>query len=133
MNLVILYVASAVIFLGLDAVGLRFIVKPAFEKQLGDWLLDSPRYGPAVVFYLFYVAGLLYFVSWPAVTGDWSVGRMFLVGAFFGAVAYGTYEFSNLATLGRWTWGMVGIDLVWGTLLTGVTAAAGVWIARAFE
>ena len=41
-------------------------------------------------------------------------------------MAYGTYEFTNLATLKDWTWRMVATDLVWGTLLTGTSAAIGV-------
>ena len=95
MQLAVLYVATTVIFLGLDIIGLRYLIKPAFDRELGDWLLGSPRYVPALVFYLFYVVGLLFFVSVPALAEDWSVARLFLVAAFFGAIAYGTYEFSN--------------------------------------
>lgn len=131
MQLVVLYVSTVVVFLGLDAIGLKFLIKPVFDRALGDWLLDSPRYGPALVFYLFYVAGLLYFVSVPATSGDWSVARLFLLGAFFGAIGYGTYEFSNLATLERWTWGLVLTDLAWGSVLTGISAVVGVAAARA--
>jgi uncharacterized membrane protein len=47
-----------------------------------------------------------------------------------GALAYGTYEFTNLATLKHWNWTMVATDLTWGTLLTGFSAWAGVMIVR---
>ena len=50
----------------------------------------------------------------------------------FGAVAYGTYEFTNLATLKPWHWSMVALDLTWGTFLTTVAAVGGVTITRAF-
>lgn len=131
MSLVLLYVATVVLFLGLDVLGLRLIVKPVFDQDIGGMLLENPRYGPALVFYLFYIAGLLWFVSAPALTASTSLGTVFALGAAFGAIAYGTYEFSNLATLKGWTWRMLWTDLIWGTLLTGTSAAGGLAITRA--
>jgi uncharacterized membrane protein len=46
-------------------------------------------------------------------------------------VAYGTYEFTNFATLVNWSPAMVATDLIWGTVLTGFAAWAGVAITRA--
>ncbi|SMY07394.1 DUF2177 family protein [Flavimaricola marinus] len=131
MTLIILYVATVALFLGLDVLGLRFIVKPVFDQDIGDMLLDNPRYGPALVFYLFYVVGLLSFVSVPALRGETGLLTVFLLGAGFGGIAYGTYEFSNLATLKGWTWKMLTTDLIWGMALTGTSAAGGLAIARA--
>jgi uncharacterized membrane protein len=122
----ILYILTFAIFLGLDFLGLSYIVKPTFEKDIKPLLLTSPRMGPAVVFYAFYVACLLWFVSWPAIQGENSLVWVFGSAALIGAMAYGTYEFTNLATLKDWTWRMVVTDLVWGTLLTGTSATLGV-------
>lgn len=130
MPTVVLYLSTAILFLGIDALGLRFLIRPVFKKGIGHLLLDDIRYGPAVAFYLFYVAGLLWFVSLPALR-DTPLLHVFLSGAFFGALAYGTYEFTNLATLRDWTWTMVATDLTWGTVLTGTAAAGGVAITRA--
>ncbi|XDA96697.1 DUF2177 family protein [Sulfitobacter sp. LCG007] len=132
MTLALLYVLTFAIFLGLDFLGLSYIVKPVFERDIGNLLLESPRYGPALVFYAFYVVILLFFVSWPAMQQEWSIGRVFVYGALIGAMGYGTYEFTNLATLQGWSWRMVMTDLVWGTLLTGTSAALGVWLTRTF-
>jgi uncharacterized membrane protein len=129
MQTLTLYAVTAVIFLALDALMLSTVIKPAFQKHLGDWLLDSPKYGPAAIFYLFYVAGILWFVSLPAMQ-DGGPLRALSTGALLGALAYGTYEFTNLATLSRWSWQMVAIDWVWGMALTGLSAAAGVWATR---
>ncbi len=95
-------------------------------------MLDSPRYVPALVFYLFYVVGVLFFVSVPALRADTALITVFLTAALFGAVAYGTYEFSNFATLTKWSMAMVATDVAWGTVLTGTSATLGVAIARAF-
>ena len=54
-----------------------------------------------------------------------------LNGAILGFVAYGTYEWTNYATLDAWHPRMVFTDWAWGTVLTGVSAAGGVWVTRA--
>jgi len=129
-QLIILYVATAAVFLILDAIMLTRVLKPLFETHLGGLLADPIRVGPAAVFYLFYIGGLLYFVSVPALREGVPVQAL-LGGALLGAMAYGTYEFTNYATLRDWHWHMVAVDLTWGTILTGVSAWAGVMITRA--
>ena len=52
MELVTLYLATAAIFLILDAVMLNALVAPLFRKYLGAIMLKMPRVGPAAVFYL---------------------------------------------------------------------------------
>ena len=130
MQLVILYIATVVVFLALDVVGLKNLIRPLFERHIGDLLVDGFRFVPALVFYLFYIAGLLYFVSWPALKSGAPLQAL-LGGALFGALTYGTYEFTNYATLKAWSPQMVAVDLIWGICLTGVSAWAGVMIARA--
>mgnify|MGYP001223041385 CR=1 FL=1 len=38
--------------------------------------------------------------------------------AFFGLVAYATYDLTNQATMRDWPWHITAIDLVWGAVLT---------------
>ena len=130
LQIITAYVVSAAVFLGLDAVMLRGFMKPLFQQHIGDWLLETPRYGPAVVFYLLYVAGGVYLVSRPALIADAPTVAL-LHGALLGALAYGTYEFTNLSTLTRWSWQQVIVDTTWGTVLTGVSLWLGVLAARA--
>ena len=47
-----------------------------------------------------------------------------------GLLAYGTYELTNYATLRDWSIEQVALDMIWGGLLTGVSAWAGVIVAR---
>lgn len=132
MQTLILYVVTLVLFLGIDAIGLRYIVKPVFERDIGHLLADPLRLAPALGFYLVFVAGILAFVSLPVLRSGGPLLPVFLWGAFLGFIAYGTYEFTNLATLRDWTWQMVATDLAWGTLLTGTVATAGLAVVRAF-
>lgn len=126
----ILYLVTAAIFLIIDALMLSFVMKPLFEKHLGDTMRDSPMLVPAAGFYLAYVAGLVYLVSKPALDAG-SPGQAAIQGAVVGAMAYGTYEFTSMAVMKGWSWQMVATDTAWGAVLTGFSAWAGVVILRA--
>ena len=56
MQILTLYLTTSVVFLALDIVMLKRVLYPLFSSNLGDWLLEDPRMGPAAIFYLFYVA-----------------------------------------------------------------------------
>ena len=131
-TLIVLYVVTFVVFLGLDYFGLSYLIKPVFQRDIGPLLLESFRIGPALLFYAFYVAVLLWFVSWPAMTQDKSLVWVLGNAALIGAMGYGTYEFTSLAVMKDWTWSMVLTDFTWGTTLTAVSATAGVMLARLF-
>lgn len=130
MKIAILYGVTLVLFLGADVVGLKTLIRPVFEKDIGHLLLKELRIGAALAFYLFYIAGVVWFVSYPAVLNGKGLVAVFLLGGFIGALAYGTYEFTNLATLKDWTVRMVIVDLSWGIALTGFAAAGGVAVTR---
>lgn len=127
MQIAILYIATAAIFLVLDGLMLAFHMQPLFRRQLGPLLLDNIRIVPAALFYLAYVAGLLYLVGYPALkTGS----AILLPAAVIGAMAYGTFEFTNYAILKDWSPTLVVNDVIWGTVLTAFSAWGGVAITR---
>ncbi|SLN13044.1 DUF2177 family protein [Roseisalinus antarcticus] len=131
MSLVILYVSTTVVFLVVDALMLSNVMRPLFERHIGDWLVDGFRVAPAALFYLFYIGVVTWMVTWPALRDGLPTVAILLPAALLGAMAYGTYEFSNYATLERWHWSMVAVDLAWGTVLTAGSAWAGLAITRA--
>jgi len=131
MQITVLFGITAGAFLALDAMMLRFVMRPLFEQHLGDWLLKEIRLVPAIIFYLFYVAGLLWLVSLPALRAGMPFHAL-IGGAVLGAMAYGTYEFTNYATLRAWSPQMVAVDVAWGAVLTGISAWLGVTVTRAF-
>jgi uncharacterized membrane protein len=131
MSFLPLYLATAAIFLTLDALMLRFVMRPLFERHIGALMLKTIRFGPAVLFYLAYVAGLVWLVGLPAArAGD--PAAALLAGAVVGAMAYGTYEFTSFAIMKDWHPSMVLVDVAWGTFLTAVAAWGGVAILGAF-
>ena len=128
MTPLILFAVSAVIFLILDALMLTFVMRPLFEKYLGDLMLKELRLIPAAVFYLGYVAGLTYLVSWPALkTG----APVIIPAAIIGAMAYGTYEFTSYTIMKAWHPTLVVVDMTWGMIATALVAYGGVVITRA--
>ncbi|BAQ71443.1 hypothetical protein NHU_04330 [Rhodovulum sulfidophilum] len=122
-----LYAITAVAFLFIDAVMLTLVMKPLFTRHIGDAMRDSPMMAPAGLFYLAYVAGLVFLVAAPALR-DAVPERAALHGAVLGAMAYGTYEFTSMSIMKNWSWTMVATDTIWGAVLTGFSAWAGVMI-----
>ncbi|MEI2383555.1 DUF2177 family protein [Breoghania sp. JC706] len=127
---VIAYIATAVVFLGVDFLWLSRIAKSFYYGRLGDILLETPRMGAAVAFYAAYVVGIVLFAIAPALRAD-SAGTAFLYGALFGLFAYGTYDMTNYATLRHWSLTVSLVDMAWGAFLTGLSALIGMWVARA--
>jgi uncharacterized membrane protein len=128
MQIATLYLSTAAVFLILDAIMLSLVMKPLFTRHIGPLMIDPIRYAPAGLFYAAYVAGLIYLVSYPALkTG----APIWVPAAIIGAMAYGTYEFTSYAIMRDWHWQMVATDFLWGTILTAVSAWAGVAITRA--
>ena len=128
MQILTLYATTAIVFLILDAVMLTLFMKPLFSRHIGGLMLADIRILPAAAFYAAYVAGLIYLVSLPALkTG----APVLLPAAVIGAMAYGTYEFTSYAIMKDWHWSMVAADVTWGTVLTALSAWAGVAVTRA--
>lgn len=131
MKIVILYFSTALIFFAVDFVGLRFFIKPVFERHISHLFADPFRVVPALLFYCGYVTGVLWFVSIPALRDGAPMSA--LVGGFLlGLFAYGTYEFTNYATLRDWSVEQVVVDTLWGGALTGFAAWAGVAVSAKF-
>lgn len=128
-KIVQLYLLTAVVFFAIDLVWLSLVANTFYQAQIGP-LLKSPFNLPvAAGFYLFYVVGVLALAVLPGVEKG-ALIEVLWRGALLGAVAYGTYDLTNLATLKGYTWQVAAVDIVWGTVLTGTVAVAGYYIAR---
>lgn len=124
MSYLVAYFTTAIVFFGLDYVWLSRVAAGFYRERLGHLLLDQPNLLAAGLFYLAYVAGIVYFAVAPALANGGAAGAFF-AGAVLGLVAYGTYDMTNLSTLRDWSVAVTFVDIAWGTLLTGVSAWAG--------
>ena len=127
----IAYAAAAVVFLGLDFVWLGLVARSTYRSWIGELMRDEINLTAAVLFYLVYVVGLVFFAVGPALKGgSWQTAAVY--GGLFGFFAYGTYELTNFATLKDWPIAMVVVDMAWGTALSAIAATAGFAAARQF-
>ena len=131
MSYLTVYVSTFVLFLIVDFIGLSYFLKPLFSRDIGPLMLGEFRVLPAFLFYAFLIFVVMWFVGWPALDGDKSLLWVFGSAALIGAASYGTFEFTNYAILKDWTLTLVMVDLTWGTVVTGATAAGAVAITRA--
>ena len=118
------YLATGLIFGVLDFGWLSLMGQRLYQGEIGQLLAKTVRIGPAIAFYLIYIAGLVFFAVRPAVASG-SVPTALLNGAVLGFVAYATYDLTNQATMAVWSTKVTLADLAWGTFASGVAAAAG--------
>lgn len=121
------YAATLVAFLACDAVWLSLMGPVLYRPVLGDMALPEFRLAPAVVFYLLYVAALVYFAVRPGLTEG--AGVAMLNAALFGVAAYATYDLTNQATLKNWSTLLSVADIAWGAVASSVAATVGRWAA----
>ena len=121
-----LAVAAAAMAVG-DGLWLGVIARRFYRDQLGDLMRPTTDVDAAALFYALYVVGVVVLVVRPGESLGWTAWECAGAGALLGAVAYGTYDLTNRATVRGFPWTLALVDLVWGTALTaavaGVTAA----------
>jgi len=120
---VVVYLAIGIVFFALDFCWLAVASGRLYRPRLGSLLTARPRLEIAGLFYLLYVAGIALLAVMPNANNEWWMTSA--SGALLGLVAYGTYDFTNLATLRGWSVAVTVADLAWGTALTALGATAG--------
>jgi uncharacterized membrane protein len=127
----IAYAVVAFAILAIDAVWLGLVAKNFYSGQLGNLMADDIKMGIAAAFYATYAIGVVVFAVVPGLNAG-SVLPTIGYAALFGFLAYGTYDFTNLATIRDWPVTVTIVDLIWGTSLTTVTAVIGYYATRFF-
>ena len=125
------YIATGIAFAVIDSVWLRTMYTRLYQPEIGELLMKGGfRMGPAIIFYLLYILGMMIFVVGPALlTSKWQTALIW--GALMGFFCYMTYDLTNYATLKVWSTKVTILDIIWGTFLTGSASLAGFWITQA--
>jgi len=127
-----LYLLTIPVFFLIDMVWLGFIAKNFYQKEIGHLMADDPNWVAAIIFYLIYIVGIIFFSVQPALEeGGWQ--KALLYGVLFGFFTYATYDLTNLATLKNWSVKVVLGDIVWGMFLCGTVTTASFFIAKWLE
>ena len=118
MKNILLYAIATVIFFAIDMVWLGVVAKNFYRDKLGFIFTGDVRWGAAIIFYLIYIFGILFFAVSPAMAGaGWKTALH--NGALFGLMCYATYDLTNMATISQWPLIVVVVDIIWGIVLTG--------------
>jgi uncharacterized membrane protein len=128
-----LYLLTIPVFFAIDMLWLGFIARNFYKTQLGHLLSPQVNWTAAVIFYLLYIAGILFFSVRPALAAE-SFLLALGYGALFGLLTYGTYDLTNMATLRNWPLLVTVVDMAWGTILSASVGGAayliGSWLTR---
>lgn len=76
---------------------------------------------PAFIVYVLLALGIVHFVL-PLFKPDQNYFYYFFIGAFFGLIVYGVYDFTNHSILKTWPIILVAADTIWGAFATGVVS-----------
>ena len=132
MNIIRNYLITLIVFFAIDILWLGFIAKKLYRDNLGYIMADKTNWPAAIIFYLVYIGGLIFFAINPALAKD-NIVYALGIGALFGFMTYATYDMTNLATLKDWPLKITIIDIIWGTTLNGLTAIASFYIIKLIE
>ena len=119
-------VLTTAVFAGLDFLWLGVFMNNFYKTELGPLArLSGANFAPvwwaAFSVYGLLVLGLVVLVLPRA---DGRPLRALGFGAVLGLVCYGTYDFTAYAVLTGWSLRMTLVDLAWGAVVCGVSAAA---------
>jgi uncharacterized membrane protein len=126
-----IYGITFVIFLILDSVWLGVISPGLYQEHIGHLLAEKVNWPAAAIFYLLFIAGLVFFAIKPSLLqNSWKAALR--NGAFFGLICYATYDLTNHATMRDWPLLITVIDLLWGTFICGISSLVSFFAVRKF-
>jgi uncharacterized membrane protein len=112
------FFATLIIFLSFDTVWLGVIARRFYNQELSSF--TRALKWPAVIFtYSLISLGITVFVLSEKSADK---GQVFFLGALFGLIVYGVYDFTNLAILVDWSLKMTVVDIFWGVTVCGLTS-----------
>jgi len=123
--------AAAISFLALDLFWLLVLARKMYQDNLGH-LMGQTKFVPAVIFYVLYLLGVLFFVVNPALEKG-NLLYALAAGGFLGLLCYGTYDLTNMATLNDWPTMVTIADLIWGTFVTAAVSGITFFVAQHFN
>ena len=125
------YFIALIVFFLIDLFWLVVVARKLYQQELGYIMSEKPNWIVAALFYLIFIAGLVFFFFIPAMEKNSWVFAL-LVGMLFGFITYSTYDLTNLATLKDWPLKITIIDLIWGSSLGGLVSTVTFFIAKRF-
>jgi len=127
-----IYGITTIVFFLIDLVWIGVAAQDFYAATIGGLLRDSVNWPAALMFYVIYIGGVVFFVLAPALKNGSGIRLTALKGGLLGLFAYGTFDLTALALLDGWPVIVTVVDMVWGTVLTAATAGGSLWMTRTF-
>ena len=121
------YISTIIFMFLIDLIWLSQLAQPLYKTGIGHLMAAKPNLLFAALFYMLYVFGLVWFALMPN-RHHRGLKNTFAAAAIFGFCVYASYDLTNLALLKDWPLSLSIIDITWGTMLSGVSAAFGKWV-----
>ena len=132
LKIITLYLLTVPVFFAIDMTWLGLVAKNFYRAQIGGLMRTDIIWWAAILFYLLFILGILYFAVLPALLeGSWV--KALTLGALFGFFTYMTYDLTNYSTLKDWPIQIVVVDILWGVVLSASVATASFFIGRAIS
>ena len=110
-----LYLTTLFYFLIIDTIGIQSFVVKLYNKNLPSNLKINLDITSAIIFYLIFVFGLVYFVI--STFKNMNLRNAILPSMIYGFVTYSTYALTVKAVFNVFNWEIVISDIIWGTIL----------------
>ena len=110
-----LYFTTLFYFLIIDTIGIQSFVLKLYNKNLPSNLKINFDATSAILFYLIFVFGLVYFVISPL--KNLSLNNLIIPSMVYGFITYSTYALTVKAVFNVFNWEIVISDIIWGTVL----------------
>ena len=139
------YAGVLVVYLVLDQLWLRAVMRPRLARVLGEAVLERPRSAVAIVLGVVYAAvltllaalpglraaaGPLYVDGQPVSVEGWLL--VIVLAAVVGLFICGIRTLGNAALLRGWGWGTALLDTGWGMAASVLAALAGYLVGSAW-
>ena len=127
MKWIIAYIAAAVTFGVLDFLWLGWAGPNLYRPIIGEIMTDEIRVGAAGVFYVSYIAGMVWFAIRPGLQSG-NIRTAAINGVLLGMLCYATFDLTSQAVFKVWATKVTVMDIIWGGFATGTASTIAIWV-----
>jgi len=110
------FLIATVYFILIDITFINIVIVKIYKSNLPEFIEIGFKAVPAILFYLIFLSGLLYFSILPNKT--YSIPQALISGGMYGLTTYATYALTVFAVMNIFNWNIVISDMIWGIFLS---------------
>ena len=103
------FLIATVYFIIIDITFINLVIVKIYKSNLPEFVEIGFKAVPAILFYLIFLSGLLYFSILPNKT--YSISQALISGGMYGLTTYATYALTVFAVMNIFNWNIVVSDV----------------------